>query len=606
MSQSKAGYCGVILDVDLSSGRIEKKTVAPETLTAFVGGRGLGIKLLWDRLRDKPGTDPLGPANPLIFMAGPFSGFPAPSSSRTCVVTKSPHTSPLRSQYAHASTLSYANMGGFFGPELRFAGYDGLVVTGQASSPVYLRIDDQEVELRDARRFWGLGTDRFDQEFTVELGDPRFRSCYIGPAGENLVEYACIMNTAARAAGRGGTGCVMGSKKLKAVAVRGTGQPRVGNQKRFLEALAEVRQSFRDPQIYERWRAAGTAAGLEYLSALGIMAVKNFREGTFTEVGQIGATAARKHWVRSSACYCCPLACKKSGRTTDSPYASLIHDGPEYETGTMLGANLMIADLPGILKAIYIADDYGLDIISLGNTIGFLMEAHERGLIDTAFLDGIDLRWGNVDATLATIHRIAAREGIGDLASRGVKALAAEIGQESHKFAMHVKGHELAAHNVHANPPRALCYATANRGACHLNGSHVGEQNMIALADSIGVCLFAMGGYGQDGALLGKLMYGITGEDPTPALQSAGERIYNLEKLFNYREGFTRADDIVPDRFFEEPLTVGEKQGAVLTRDQFKTMMDEFYETRDWDPSTTQPNQSKLDSLGLVGAEYRI
>ncbi len=606
MSQSKAGYCGIILDVDLSSGKIEKKAVAPDNLTAFVGGRGLGIKLLWDRLRDKPGTDPLGPDNPLIFMPGPFSGFPAPSSARTCVVTKSPHTSPLRSQYARASTVSYANMGGFFGPELRFAGYDGLVVTGQASSPVYLHIDDEQVELRDARRFWGMGTDQFDKEFVVELGDPRFRSCYIGPAGERLAEYACVMNTAARAAGRGGAGCVMGSKRLKAVAVRGTGQPRVGNQKLFLEALEEARQSFRDPQIYERWRAAGTAGALEYLSRLGIMAVKNFREGTFTEVDQIGATAAMKHWVRSSACYCCPLACKKSGRTTDSPYASLIHDGPEYETGTMLGANLMISDLPGVLKAIYIADDYGLDMISLGNTIGFLMEAHEKGLIDRAFLDGIDLRWGDVDATLAMIHRIAAREGIGDLASRGVKALAAEIGQESHKFAMHVKGHELAAHNVHANPPRALCYATANRGACHLNGSNAEEQNMIALADSTGICLFAMGGYGHDGALLGKLMYGITGEDPTPALESAGERIYNLEKLFNYREGFARADDIIPDRFFDEPLTVGEKKGAVLTRDQFRTMMDEFYEARDWDPSTTRPNRSKLESLGLVGAGYDI
>jgi aldehyde:ferredoxin oxidoreductase len=599
MTKKIYGYNGIILDVDLSSGKIEKKAINPHDLMNFVGGRGLGIKLLWDRLKDKPGADPLGPENPLMFMPGPFSGFPAPSSSRTCVVTKSPMTSPVTSKYAHASTVSYANMGGFFGPELRFAGYDGLVITGKAAAPVYLYIDDGKVEIRDAKKFWGTGTDQFDKDFVEELGDPRFRTCYIGPAGENLVRYACILNTAARAAGRGGTGCVMGSKKLKAVAVRGTGQPEPGNHRLFQEALEEARQKFKDPKIYGRWRKAGTAAGLEFLSGKGIMAVKNFREGTFTEVDKIGAKASMKTWVRSFACYCCPLACKKSGKTTDSPFAGLIHDGPEYETGTMLGANLMISDHAGMMKAIYIADDYGLDIISLGNVIGFLMEAREKKLIDKKFLKGIDLKWGDVNATLEMIHRISARKGIGDLASKGVKALAKEIGQDSEKFAMHVKGHELAAHNCHANPPRAMCYATANRGGCHLNGTSITQQNFIALADSIGVCLFALGGYGADGKLVGKLMSGVSGISPK-ALFQAGERIYNLEKLFNYREGFTRDDDVVPDRFFEEPLTVGPKQGAVLTRDQFKTMMDDFYSKRGWDLKTSKPGAEKLKSLGLA------
>lgn len=607
MSQKINGYNGVMLDVDLSSGRVEKRPLPADDVISFVGGRGLGIKLLWDRLKDKPGTDPLGPDNPLMFMCGPFSGFPAPSSSRTCVVTKSPHTSPKASRFTHASTLSYSNMGGFFGPKLRFAGYDGLVVSGKAASPVYLYINDDTAELRDAKKFWGMKTDAFDNAFLDELGDRRFRTCYIGPAGENRVKYACILNTAARAAGRGGTGCVMGSKNLKAVAVRGTGQPGVANHKLFLEALEEARQKFKDPKIYERWRTAGTAAALEYLSGQGIMAVKNFREGTFAQVDQIGAQASmKKAWVRSFSCYCCPLACKKSGKTTDSPFAGLVHDGPEYETGTMLGANLMISDLEGMLKAIYIADDYGLDIISLGNTIGFLMEAREKQLIDQKFLDGIDLKWGDVNSTLEMIHRIAARKGIGDLASKGVRTLADEIGQDSHKFAMHVKGHELAAHNCHANPPRAMCYATANRGACHLNGTSVEQQNMIALADSIGVCLFAMGGYGSDGELIGKLMSGITGAAANGSALQAGERIYNLEKLFNYREGFTRADDVVPDRFFDEPLTVGEKKGSVLTREQFDTMMDEFYTQRGWDVITSRPSPSKLQSLGLVGEEYAI
>lgn len=607
MNEKIPGYNGIILDVDLSSGKIGKKAIEPDDLVNFVGGRGLGIKLLWDRLKDKPGTDPLGPENPLMFMCGPFSGFPAPSSSRTCVVTKSPHTSPLKSQYAHASTVSYSNIGGFFGPELRFAGYDGLVITGKAAAPVYLYINDDKVEIRDARKFWGARTDQFDKDFAEELGDPRFRTCYIGPGGENLVKYACILHTAARAAGRGGTGCVMGSKNLKAVAVRGTGQPDVGNHKLFLEALEEARQTFKDPDIYESWRRAGTTAALEFLSGLGIMAVKNFREGTFPEVDKIGAQASiKKAWIRSFSCYCCPLACKKSGKTTDSPYAGLVHDGPEYETGTMLGANLMISDLAGVLKAIYLADDYGLDAISLGNVIGFLMEAYDKKLIDKQLLDGIDLKWGDVDATLEMIHRIAARQGIGDLASRGIRALADEIGQDSHKFAIHVKGHELAAHNIHANPPRAMCYASANRGGCHLNGTSIEQQNLIALADSIGVCLFALGGYGHDGSLIGKLVGGITGVTSKDTLLQAGERIYNLEKLFNFREGFTRADDVIPDRFFDEPLTIGDKKGSVLTRDQFKTMMDDFYTKRDWDLNTSRPNPSKLQSLGLVGDDYSI
>jgi len=600
MSKKIYGYNGTILHVDLSSGKIEKKAVNPQDLANYLGGRGLGVKLLWDHLQDKPGTDPLGPDNPLMFMPGPFSGFPAPSSSRTCVVTKSPMTSPQKPKYAHASTVSYANMGGFFGPELRFAGYDGLMITGKAASPVYLYINDDKVEIRDAEKFWGMGTDQFDKEIIEELDDPRFRTCYIGPGGENLIRYACILNTAARAAGRGGTGCVMGSKKLKAIAVKGTGQPEVGNHKLFIESLEETRQKFKDPKIYGRWRKAGTAAGLEYLSGQGIQAVKNFREGTFTEIDKIGAGASFKTWVRSFACYCCPLACKKSGKTTDSPFAGLIHDGPEYETGTMLGANLMISDHAGMMKAIYIADDYGLDIISLGNVIGFLMEAYDKKLIDKKFLDGIDLKWGSVEATIEMIHRIAARKGIGDLASKGVKALAEEVGQDSHKFAMHVKGHELAAHNCHANPPRALCYATANRGACHLNGTDIVQQNLIALADATGLCLFAIRGYGMDGKLMGKMLSAITGAVPSGNPMQIGERIYNLEKLFNFREGFTRADDVIPERFFEEPLTVGDKKGAVLTHDQFKTMMDEFYTQRGWDMETSAPKPEKLKTLGLA------
>ncbi|WP_306533288.1 aldehyde ferredoxin oxidoreductase N-terminal domain-containing protein [Geobacter sp.] len=236
----KPGYHGVILNIDLSTGKSEKVAIPPADLDKFVGGQGLGMKILWDRLK-KPGVNPLSPENPLIFMPGPFSGLPVPSSSRTCVVTKSPITSPVESDYPHASTVSYSNMGGFFGPEVRFAGYDGIVITGKAPELSYVVIDDDKVEVRSAKKFKGMRTDAFDKAFLNELGDRRFKTVYIGPAGENLVPYSSILHTAGRAAGRGGMGCVMGSKNLKAIAVKGSGQPGVADHKRFLAALEKAR-----------------------------------------------------------------------------------------------------------------------------------------------------------------------------------------------------------------------------------------------------------------------------------------------------------------------------------------------------------------------------
>ncbi|NIN01088.1 MAG: aldehyde:ferredoxin oxidoreductase [candidate division Zixibacteria bacterium] len=556
------------------------------------------MKILWNRLK-KPGIDPLSPENPLMFMPGPLSGFPVPSSSRTCVVTKSPRTSPVESAYPHASTVTYSNMGGFFGPEIRFAGYDGIVISGKAPSPVYVVIDDDRIDIRDAKKFWGMGTDEFDKTFVDELGDRRFRTCYIGPAGENLVSYACMINTAARAAGRGGTGCVMGSKNLKAIAVRGTKMPTVADHKRFLDFLEEARNGFKGTESTMRWRYAGTAGALPWSSGRGSQAVKNFREGTFEEIDKIGYEAARqKAWVRDFACYCCPLSCKKSGAVKTAPYPGLVHDGPEYETGTMFGANLLVSDLGGLMKEIFAGDDHGLDIISTGNVIGFLMESYEKGNIDRAFLDGVDLTWGNVDAILRMLDKIAYREGVGDIASKGVRELARVIGKDCAKFAMHVKGHELAAWNVHVDPGMGISYATSNRGACHLNGRTVEAQNSTAMIDSTGVCLFAQEGFGENG--LQNLLTAVTGVEWTKEeWAKAGERIFNLEKMFNLREGFRREDDRLPDRFFEEPLTMGPGKGAVLERDQFNKTLDEYYQTRSWDPKTTEPSKAKLRDLGL-------
>ncbi len=594
----KPGYHGAILDIDLSSGKIEKKAVAPDDLDKFVGGRGLGMKILWDRLK-KPGVDPLSAENPLMFMPGPFSGFPIPSSSRTCVVTKSPITSPEKSEYPCASTVSYANMGGFFGPEVRFAGYDGIVITGKAAELCYVVIDDGKVAIRDAKKFKGMPTDAFDKALLSELNDRRFKTAYIGPAGENLVPYSSILHTAARAAGRGGVGCVMGSKNLKAIAVKGTGQPGVADHKRFLDALEKARLALKNSPRTKAWAEQGTARGIVANSNAGTEAVRNYREGTFTEAHKIGGDAARRDvWVKDIACYCCPLACKKSG-ITRGRYGGIVHDGPEYETGVMLGSNLLISDMSGLLKAIYNLDDVGLDQISTGNVIGFLMEAYEKGLIDRKFLDGIDLKWGSVDATLAMINKIAYRDGVGDLAAKGVRALSRRIGKGSEKFAIHVKGLELAAHNIQANQPRGLSYVTAERGACHLNGDDIETQNKRAMIDSIGLCVFPTLEPALEEPVL-SLLSAITGREFDKAsFSKAGERIFNLEKMFNYREGFRREDDRLPGRFFEDAFTVGPKKGSVLDRAKFDAMLTQYYQDRGWNPDTTKPGESKLKDLGL-------
>ena len=592
------GYSGSILEVDLTTGKIEKVPVSPSDAKNFIGGRGLGMKILWDKLKE-PGVDPFSPDNPVMFMPGPFTGFPFASSSRTCVVTKSPSTSAVNSKHKHASTVSYANMGGFIGPEIRFAGYDGIVVTGKSPKPVYIAIEDDEVEIRDASEFWGMKTDEFDVRFHESLMDKRFQSCYIGPAGENKVPMACVLNTAARAAGRGGTGAVMGSKNLKAIAVKGTRFPGVADHKKYLELLEQTRTKFRDDPMTAWWRSFGTAGALPISSDASSQAVRNYREGTFTDIKQIGAEAARaKAWQRDFACYACPLSCKKSGIVEKGLFAGLVHDGPEYETGTMYGANLLVNNLEGLLKEIYVGDDYGLDIISSGNVIGFLMEAYEKGYIDKSFLDGINLTWGNAGEVIKMLKKMALREGIGDLACQGVKKLAEEIGKDSPKFAIHVKGHELAAWNVHVDPGMGISYVSSNRGACHLNGRDILSQHTSTLADALGVCLFAAGTYGQNG--LEPILTAITGHNYTPEeFQKTGERIYNLEKMFNYREGFTREDDVLPDRFFEEPLTMGKGIGSVLDRKEFEELLTKYYTDRGWDTETSKPTNEKLESLGL-------
>lgn len=593
------GQYGVLLDIDLTTREIKKTKISKDDLKNYLGGRGLGMKILWDRIKE-PGLDALSPDNPLLFMPGPFSGLPIPSSSRTTIVTKSPRTSPVNKNQEHSSTISYANMGGFFGPEVKFAGYDGIVVTGKASSPVYVLIEDDKVQIKSARSYWGMGTDTFDKLLIEKFGK-QYQSCYIGQGGENVVPYASVINTAGRAAGRGGVGAVMGSKNLKAIVVNGTQQPNLAKHKVYLELLDKTRTAFReDKEGVEYWRSGGTAHALESSSNNGTMAVRNYREGTFKEIEKINTKAARTQiWKRDFACFSCQLACKKSGFAKGA-YGGVVHDGPEYETGTMVGANLLISDLEGLNKIIFICDDYGIDIITVGGVLGFLMEAREKGMIDLEFLDGIDLKWGAIDASIEMIHKIVRKEGVGKLASLGVKALAAHIGQGSEDFAIHVKGHELAAWNVNARAERMMItYGTANRGACHLNSSSPSRQNHSAAQDSLGACSFAGSWYRGDISYR-QFIEAITGVEQTDEeFKRIGERIFNLEKMFNYREGFNRDDDRLPERFFKDAHTYGKGEGVLATHEDFDEWIEKYYADRGWDKKTSRPSLEKLKELGL-------
>lgn len=595
------GVNGKILIADLTTKTTYTRMLSEQEYKLYLGGRGLGMKLLSEYLTDQ-GTDPLGPANPLMFMPGLLCGYPFPSSSRTCMVTKSPITKASKPTKQFASTVSYSNMGGFIGPEIKFAGYDGIVVIGRSDTPVYLFIENERVEIRDAQKFKGMTSNMFDEAIIKEVGDRRFESAYIGPGAERGVSYGSVMNTGARSAGRGGTGCVMGSKQLKAIVVRGNNNMEPADPALFKELLKTARLSFgADSESKTNWRYGGTANALQYSSDRGSQAVKNFSEGTFASINKINAHAARSRvWKRDMACFTCQLACKKSGFAKGA-YGGVVNEGIEYETGTMLGANLLIDDLDGLHKMIEIADDYGIDIITLGNVLGFLMECYEKKLINNEFLDGVELNWGLVEPCISMIHKIGKMEGIGAEAAKGVRHLSELIGNNSQEFAIHVKGHELAAWNVQGYAKSlGISYTTANRGACHMTGGDINGQNFSTLRDSLGICSFAASWYRND-LHFRHLIKAITGFDLTEEeFMETGERIFNLERWLNCREGFCRDDDALPERFFKDAYTSGPHKGVVLDRTEFNSVMDEYYKNRGWNLITGIPEHATLKRLNII------
>ncbi len=587
------GYVGKILEVDLTAKKTKTTPLDMKEAQMFIGGRGLGAKWLWDRT--KPGSGYLDSDTPMCFISGPLNGLPAPSTGRLTIVTRSASTFPKSNP--KTTGVCHSSVGGRWTPELKFAGYDALIVTGTASSPVGIVIENEKVKIVPAEKYWGMRNYQLQVALDKDIGR-LYKSIYIGPAGENLVRYANIMTEVHHAAGRGGTGAVMGSKKLKFVAVRGTDAIGIHDKKAWEKANKQAWTDLLSSSGFEQWRKYGTAMVLTASSDWGSEAVYNFKEGTYEHAGLLGAEKAyRNLWVGDSGCHMCPIACLKRGVIRSGRFSGMTHDGPEYE-GVMMGANCGVKDFPGWMANTAASDDYGLCFISMGNVIGFCMEAYEKGIIKASDLDGIELKWGDVDAMLAIQKKVAYGEGCGKLIGRNLRALVDAWGKECEHFAIETKGQAWAAWNTRAMKNYETTYLTSNRGGDHLTGSDIETQNARAMNDSLGICLFPQFA-GLKPETIKDLLnaaagYNITMDD----YMKTAERIYTLERSFNIANGFTRADDTVPPRMYKEALSKGAAKGKILKQDEIAKLLDKYYADRGWDKKGN-PTKARLEELGL-------
>ena len=606
------GYAGKILRVDLSTGKVRTEPLSEAVARFYIGGLGLGARILYDEVG--VGVDPLSPENKLIVALGPVNGTGVPASSRFTVVFKSPLTGIFGHSYC----------GGYFAPELKYAGYDAAVVEGAAKAPVYISILDDEAKIRDASKTWGKDTFETDEIIRSDLGEPDAQVLCIGPAGESLVRFASLNHSRGRQAGRCGAGAVMGSKKLKAIAVRGTGGVEVPDIER-LEMAAEEWRIYMTSKLTSLIRY-GTPAMTGVSSSHGALPTTYWETGTFEGAEKIGGERMRASIVRRDrACFGCPVRCGKLSYLLGGPFAETVVEGPEYETLYAFGSLCGNDDLASIAKANELCDRLGMDTMTTGNVLAFTMACTERGIL-TAKDTKIALTFGGGEAMVEMIKSIAKREGFGDVLAEGVKRASEKIGRGAERLAVHVKGLEPAAYEPRTIMGMALAYATSDRGACHLRApayrpayagavekySIKGQPELVkelqdtnAVVDSMVLCRFSAL------PLLGPFVfwdhlaraYSLTTGTSIDErdLRTIGERIYNLTRSFNARQGLTRRDDMLPERWFKEPLATGVSKGRVVPEAEFNQMLDKYYELRGWDKEGV-PKPEKLRELGLEGA----
>jgi len=599
-----------LLVVDLTQGDIREQVIDPAYSRDFIGGSGLGARLLWDLLN--PARDPLDPVSPLLFITGPLTGTGGPTTGRFSICARSPLT----------GLWGESNIGGFVGPELRYAGYDGVLITGRANKPVYVWIHNAHAELRDASHLWGKA-DTYETQRIIksEVGESMARVACIGLAGEQRAPYASILSDYGRLAGRTGMGAVMGSKNLKALAVRGTGKLTYARDDEYRRLRVESNKALREENLTAVFHETGTSGAADYLQLLGDMPQKYWTQATFEGTERIGgAHMAETILTGKTACQGCVIACGREVTINEGPYATNGKaKGPEYETIASFGSQLLVDDLPIITALGNRCDAVGIDTISAGNTIALAYLLFDRGILTAADTGGLELRWGDARPCFDLIEQIARREGLGALLAQGSRALAAHFGVE--ELAVHVNNLEVPMHDPRAMTGSALVYLTSPRGACHNQGDYflVEMGNSIddlhipmtdRLEDSgkaayvarhqdwrtVNNCLVNCFFAATSPSTLVNLLSAATGHTWTlEEMLRAGERAWNLKRMINGRLGWTRANEKLP-RLLLEPLPDGGQAGHVPNVD---LMLKEYYDARGWDPATGMPTPPKLEESGL-------
>ncbi|MFC2019826.1 aldehyde ferredoxin oxidoreductase family protein [Chloroflexota bacterium] len=607
MSQYKAK----LLRINLSTATCRREDIPQEAIANFIGGRGLGAWYLYNEV--KPETDPLGPDNKLFFSIGPLAAAGTPNTTRWVVNSKS----PLGGSYRHGVG------GGDFGAALKVAGLDMIIVEGRAANPVYIYIEDGQCQIKDARQLWGKNSVETLDELKAIHGKKTDAAC-IGPASENLGLFGNIMTARAHCVGRGGLGTVMGSKNLKAVAINPSGRASAPNQE--LKALiAQGLEAYDNSPVIPVFKIHGTLYGLEGMSDKGLYPTRNYQQGSLGGIKKVNAEKFLEIKVKSERCYGCPVHCGRQMRLTSGPYAGTTTDGFEHETSWAFTGTIDSDDIATPILADKFCDEMGLDTISAGNAIGFAFELFEKGIITEKDTDGLKLTWGNHEAALKLLEKIANREGLGDILSQGVKRASEHFGKGSSDFAIQVKGTEWPAYDPRAAKWHGLAIATCACAANHNPGYNIqevldvpfprvvdrfaesgtadinkGNEDWIAVVDSLVSCSF-MGNMGLPPLpVLGQWLAQVTGISQLANVETillAGERIVNLERAFNIREGFGRQDDYPPKRFLTEPLkNGGTAEGSVISN--YDGMLDEYYAVRGWQKDGI-PTAEKLKALGL-------
>ncbi|HOC08068.1 MAG TPA: aldehyde ferredoxin oxidoreductase family protein [Clostridia bacterium] len=598
------GWTGNLLRVNLTDGTIKKEALCPKDAEMYLGARGLATKIMMDEV--DPKVDPLSEENKLIFMTGPLTGTFASSGGRYEVVAKAPLT----------GTIGASNSGGHFGPELKYAGYDGIIFEGRAEKPVYLWIEDDNVELRDALHLWGKNVFETTDTVLAETAEDARVAC-IGPGGEKMVLFAGVLNDRNRAAGRSGLGAVMGSKNLKAVAVKGSKSIKVADPEGFMEACTDARTKLKEhPVTGGGLPTYGTQILINILNQSGALPTRNWRDGGIFEEaeGISGETLAEKYLVRNKGCFGCNIGCGRITRIPEGKFKSF-GEGPEYEAGWALGACCGVGDLEAVSKANFICNELGIDPITTGATIACAMEMYEKGILTEEEV-GRAIPFGDAEALVELTRMIGLREGFGDVLAEGSYRMASKYGCP--ELSMSVKKQEMPAYDARGVQGMGLEYATSNRGGCHVRGYLTSPeilgipekldplvtegkagwlkifQDLTAVVDSAGICLFTTFAIGLPE--ISSMLRTATGINATDEeILKAGERIWNLERMFNIKAGFTAADDTLPPRLLKEPLQSGPAKGKVV---DLEKMLPEYYEVRGWGADGV-PTAEKLQDLSI-------